>query len=314
MTSDIKSLPSSYIFYLAFSAVLWITYIVLTFTAPINEATNIYHLSYSQLMWVKLSVVLPFFLIWIFGIFAATGITRYISTIKGSPEEKGFAGIQSGVLVLLLGLTIGAVVGAIRSFLMDDESARIILSVIVSYFNVLMPLIAFGYFFSGATTLARLTKKPISMLSNIVPLILVLAAALFYAWVVFSNPDRQLGVGPQHTGALYLPDEMIVLTLMVPYVTMWALGLFAAFRLLNYRNSVQGLIYRSALSWLTGGILFIILLSITFQGLALLRDFFAAADLKTILIAVYLILAAIAVGYIFLWFGARKLRIIETVV
>ena len=311
---NVKKLPSSYVGYLGLSVALWLAYVVLTFTAPVNEYTNTFNLEYSQLMLLKLSVVAPFFMIWVVGIFAATAITNYLNTIKGSPEEKGFGRIQQGVMVLLLGLTIGAVLGAIRPFILPDQDMKIMLAVTVRYVNVFMPLIAFGLFFDGATSLMRLAKKTGNTLSNLWPALLTVAVAVFYSWVIFSNPDRQFGVGPNQTGALYLTDTMIILTLMIPYIAMWTLGIFAAARLSDYSNSVLGTIYRSALSWFARGILFTILLSISFQALTLLNEYFAHAGLQAILIIVYVLLAAIAMGYVFLWLGARKLRLIETVV
>lgn len=307
-----KKLSSWYKFYLGLSIVLWLVYFYITLTASVDESTNKFHLTLSQMIILRASIAVPFLIIWFVGTLGLNGVVRYLTTIANSNEAKGFYRITTGIAVLLLGLVLGAAVGSARLVFAGNEVALINIAVIVNYISVFMPLIAFAYIFAGADYLAGLVSKSLAILSNPLPVILTLSSAIFYTWIIFSNPDRQFGVGPQHTGASYLPDGLFVLTVMLPYIIMWALGIFAAVRLTEYRRSVGGEIYRSALSGFRDSIAFIIGLSISLQALKLLSDFFATANLQVILVAVYLILLAIAIGYVLLWLAARKLTRIET--
>jgi hypothetical protein len=58
-----------------------------------------------------------------------------------------------------------------------------------------------------------------------------------------------------------MSDPLILLTLALPYLIGWWLGIKAALNLNNYRTNVQGIIYKNALFRLVVGILIYLLRS-----------------------------------------------------
>jgi hypothetical protein len=110
-----------------------------------------------------------------------------------------------------------------------------------------------------------------------------------------------------------LPYWIVMATLVVPYIYMWFLGLWAAYELYLYRLKVSGIIYRKSWSLLAVGIGAIIIMQIILQYIGTLASQFNKLSFDSLIIVVYAALILLAVGYVLVARGARRLQKIEEV-
>lgn len=111
----------------------------------------------------------------------------------------------------------------------------------------------------------------------------------------------------------YLPNWLIILTLAVPYVYVWCVGINAVRNLNIYKNRVKGLVYKRAIDYLAKGIAVIIVLSIFIQLIAVLSAQLNRLNLTPLLAVIYLLLVLYALGYGLVSRGAKRLKQIEEV-
>jgi hypothetical protein len=178
-----------------------------------------------------------------------------------------------------------------------------------NYLVVVLILAAMFLIAKGAqglySTLKRqqqLSTEQFSLYGIIGPVLL----ACVYTWLVVAQGYKTEGGEPY-----YLPEGLIVTTIVIPYVLAWCLGIRAAIHLSAYRIGVKGVIYKRAISSIAIGLAVIILDSMLIQGITSLSGILSRFNLTPVLVLVYLLVALYVVGYGLLARGAKKLKQIE---
>jgi hypothetical protein len=105
----------------------------------------------------------------------------------------------------------------------------------------------------------------------------------------------------------------MVLTVVIPYLYAWFVGLLATYEIGSFSQQIRGLLYRQALRLLSGGLVSVIISSIAIQYLlsASPRHGFVVVDGRLLWINIFRIIGGI--GYIMIAFGVSRLKRIEDI-
>jgi len=293
--------------------IVWGIYAILTLIAPSSTATTRYNLNQTQINLLRTTMLLPHLLIWISAAFAFVRFQNYTILIKDTPESPTFKKFTIGILLLLLSVIITALTGAIASFYpgsVDVQKASVIARNITT---VGLYLLSFLFIFQGSRELNEAKGYKENSTVRFVVMTIIIGLTTAFTWLIFHNDYRTVTNNPLIRPTYYLPDWLIVLTVIIPYIAVWIIGSMAVVKLYTFAKKVPGIIYKQAFLSISKGLIALILLSISLQFLSQLGVIFAGAKLSIILILVYLILFSISIGYMLIARGSRKLSAIEEV-
>src|SRR5262249_10846944 len=110
-----------------------------------------------------------------------------------------------------------------------------------------------------------------------------------------------------------LPHSILLVTLVLPHILSWFLGILAIINIAKYARQVQGNLYRDALKNLIRGIAGVIFFTVVYQIILFASQFLANLSLGLTLLIIYLLLILYALGFLFVQAGAKKLMRIEVV-
>ncbi len=143
-------------------------------------------------------------------------------------------------------------------------------------------------------------------------LLVFIITAGFFAYFSLTNPARQFPSGMGGRAAFYLPDWLLVLTIVVPYIYMLFCGFRTAYNIHIYCTKVAGVLYRRSLNMLAYGI------ALTSTGVMAIRFMSSisswldnTAKLRMVLAVAYALLIVVGIGYFLIAAGTKKLQKIE---
>jgi hypothetical protein len=284
-------------------------------TPPDPEVLQRYNISVIQAKMINLTIIVPLALIWIVAVYGYVVFKDYSRLIRKSKDGNAFLAISNGLGLLAAGLPLASIISLLTNIVVDKKPNLMpVTTVFNHYLSISIAIVAFWFIYQGAQKLQTLTKaKPHGMQWSLL-LGSFVALALTYVYLVLSNPARN------HPGLLsggrtifYLPDWLIVTTIIAPYLYVWYVGLVSGFYINFYQQKVGGIIYKQAFRYLAIGIVSVIGGSILRQYLTAASNLLADLRLAPLLLLVYTLLIAIAIGYVLIGIGARKLKHIEEV-
>lgn len=292
--------------------ILAILYLASGFILPtFNTARVAYDLTEGQYQLLLFIVRLPILAVWVLAFYAHRRLAHYTAAIKDAPESKHFAAINTGVGWIAWGLLVPAIISALFTGLAAiSDNFRTLALITHIYMSVAVSVFAFSYICNGAHRLAQdnnvqLTTKQIKTLV----LILVTFGVLF-CWLI---AQRLTGGLWNSFNAYYLPNILIWITVVIPQLYAWFIGLFAAVELISIARQTPGIIYRQALMNLAIGLVVAI---VSLCMLMYLRSIIPRTGTLTIgfaLLAAYGIYALNAFGSILVALGANRLKKIEEI-
>jgi hypothetical protein len=283
----------------------------LVLLGPIDPAVlHKYGITVGVARLLNLTVVVPIVLIWMTAFYGYTKLRQYAISVAGSTEGAPLRTLTNGLLVLVMSLPFVASASSGLTYLavhnpgFAQESA-----IIRNYLNVVSAVLAFYLIGKGAEALAKLVKrKTMSFDSQTWTFGFIIISSLF-SWLVISHHSVVGARGSTY----YLPDWLVIVTIVIPYLYVWYRGMMAAYCLYFYQKNVKGQLYKQALSYCSGGIAMVIVTSIFIQLLTVFTARLNRLNLTPVLIIIYLLILVYAVGYILIAKGAKKLKTIEEV-
>ncbi len=296
--------------------ILWGIYAVLTFLAPIDPASlERFHISTLDVQLVRVSFQIPILILWGAVFYGAFRFARYTKSIEGAPEEPGLRALSAGLFVFLAGLIVPSFLNVWSSYYPGNADIEKFTSLTNQYVSIGSSLIAFLFLAVGSVRLANLSGRPFSLKRAL--LLSVGAVAILgglYLDAVFKNPDRLIPTSPGVTNpTYYLPsDAWIVGSVILPYLIVWCVGFFAALALWHFTKYVDGVIYQKAFRAVARGIVWLVCTSIGLQLLGQFGAYFVETGFSMLLLIIYILLAIIAAGYLFIAYGARELARLES--
>ncbi len=316
-TEDLASPRTSKTYaFLPWLFLAWGVYAVAGMVAPIDPVGSArYDLSPTEIYLIRISFQIPILILWGALFYGTFRFWQYTKSISGSPEASGFHAIGLGLSVLIAGLVLPSYVGLLEAYFPNEENIQRIVTTVNLYSSIGFSFIAFIFFLVGGKRL--ITLIPEHFLVSKAVVISGVTGVFFagiYAFFLFNNPDRLVPTTEGVTRPAYYlgSDFWILVGVVMPYIIVWIVGLLSVSYLRHFSRFVHGVVYQKAFRAIARGVTSLVLLSVGLQILAQTGAFFAHTSLATILIIIYALLAAIAVGYLFIAQGARELGKLES--
>lgn len=288
--------------YIAFVVI----YVAVTLLPSPDKATiTQYHLSASGIRALDLTIIIPVMLIWWVAFYGYTKLHAYSQAIKGDAESRHIATLSRGLLLLSIGLPISAIVSSLLTLLNHHLHGFDAVAIIVkNYANVAFPLAAFICISIGARGLSDLRKtRPRLLLINAVILAVIALGIIFCCLIVLNHRTLRT--------TYHMSPQLVMLSLGVPYMYLWFLGLQASTELHAYSKNVTGIVYRKGWNTFIAGLAAIILTSILIQYLTALSTWLTSLTLGWLLLLLYALLILLASAYIVVALGTKELMKIE---
>ena len=295
--------------------VVWLVYAGLSLLAPVNKSLERYHISVHQYHLLRATIYLPLLFIWWAVLFGALRFNRYAQMVAGTPEGQGFKKIALGLWVLLASIIVPSFVAFIASFNPDSVIVEKYVAITRNYLTVILYLVAFWQILQAARVLSGSVEGGGLTAQRARPMViavLVLLSAV-YVGLVFNNEFRTFSNDPIIKPVYYLPDLLILLTVIIPYIFAWLWGSLAVLHIAVFARKVPGTIYRKAFRSVACGLVIITVFLIMVQLISQARGFFSQASLPIVLGIIYILLIVIGIGYVSIARGARALATIEKV-
>ncbi len=293
---------------------VWLIYGVLSILAPAAQATTRYGISLFWTNILRLTILLPYLFIWLAALFSILRFTKYLKLISyRAPEYDGFKIITKGLWMLLAVVVIPSFIGLISAYYPDSVSVQKTITILRNDITVIFYLAAFYFLWrgSGKLSVALIKEKIKDKSVYVFSLLLTALLSIGFVWFVINNPYRTFSDVPTIRPTYFLTDISIFLTIIIPYVVIWLLGLLTIFNFRSLSRKISGIIYKNSFNLISRGIIIIISLLIALQFLSQASTYLSQASLAVILIIIYLILFAVAAGYLYIAYGAKELALIE---
>jgi hypothetical protein len=292
---------------------VWAVYLGLSLNSPLIGAYSL-PLSMLEVIGLKIAIAVIMLTTWLVAVRSAVKLACYVRGIHASPDGPGFVWLSRGLNVLVFGLISNALLGQLRPYALSG--GWIEYNVIAqNHLNVIFPLVAFYYIFKGSRRLINLIGAENVVSKQVTWLYPVFAfLAWFYTYIVYRDPNRRIvTAGGAQYASHYLPDTVLLFTLITPLLVAWALGVMAVVNLNAYRLRVSGQIYRQSIKRLAQGLMVVIILSLLAQLIQATSSAVVASGLTVILAVIYLLLLLFVAGYGLIASGVRRLTRIEDV-
>jgi hypothetical protein len=292
---------------------LALLYVVLIFALPANyHLFSDYHLTAFAYRVLLLIVTLPLFAAWLAAFCGYVSLRAYAQSIAKSPENNDFERLANGCGWLawslpipgLLGLIFDSIAGAHPSF----NSAA---SILISYVNLVMLLVAFSIIGASARGLIGRTKVRLGLAGSRLGMLLLVVGSVLYCYLGFRR------LGSTDFGATdnpyFLPVWLWLSTVVVPYLYAWYVGLLAIYEINVFSAHVRGLLYRRPLRMLVAGLIVVITSFVALQYINAVapRSGHLVLNYKLLLVSCCRIICA--AGFAVIALGAGRLRKIEEV-
>jgi len=293
--------------------ILALLYIVLIFVLPANShAMQTYHLSGFEYRVLYLAVAVPSLVIWFVAFYGYARLQEYARVIKRAEEAPAFSQLARGCMWLAWSLPVSVLTAYVLDAIADQWSGFHAASVILANYTTLaLPLIGFSIVgMASKELIGRMNTRLSPMNARGIMLFFVVGGVL-YCYLTFRhlNPGS---LGSAHN-PYFLPIWLMLLTVIIPYLYAWFVGLLAAYEITTYSQQVRGVLYKQALRLLIGGLVAVIAGSILIQYVSSVDPSVGhfVLDYRLLLIVLFRIVTGI--GFVLIAVGANRLKRIEEV-
>jgi len=298
---------------LKYYGILALSYLALAMLLPANHAAQRdYHLSSSAYHALVFLVILPLIGIWLGAFYSYARLQQYSEAIADTSQGDDFQHLTTGFQWLAWGSAATSLLSMALNAIANIHPGFIGFSIIVvNYASLIVPLVAYSYISTGARGLNINAKISISGYGVKALSFGFMLLGVTFCFLTFRHLNIDSLGSTQNP--YYLPPWLIILTIIVPYLYTWFIGLLAAYEIYLYGKHSEGVLYQHAIRQLSFGVIAVIASSIVVQYLRSAIPRSGHLSLNTILMLINVIYIFMAIGYIFLSLGARQLRKIEEV-
>lgn len=291
-------------------AVLYIA--LICFLPASTAAERAYHLSGLEYRVVMFALALPSLVVWLAAFIGYSKLRLYARSINDTPEGIYFDQLARGCAWLAWSLPVGTIVPTILNAIAEQHSGFHASAIIISnYIGLVLPLIGFSVIASASRGLLMNTKARMSLANARFLILAFLALGVLYCFLTFSNFNlSSLG---STDNPYFLPAWLMVITVIVPYLYAWFMGILAAYEITIFSKNVQGVLYRQALGLVVAGLLAVILSSVALQYINGVEPRVGHLVLSYKIVFVSLFRIVGGGGFVLLAIGAGRLKKIEEV-
>jgi hypothetical protein len=293
-------------------AVLCLLAIVsLIFLAVTYQSSYVYHnsgVSTLNKFLISCTIALPEIIIWVIATLAALRFKYYSNQIRTSPDGRAMSLIATAMMYMVAYIILLTVFGSFVTVSKNTSHLKLAVN-LGNYIPLVVALLASGYFLAGAVRLNDLVPLRMKQRSR---LLIVGAFALIstlYVWD-FDNrvPHLQGHDGvPQFAASATL----LTFTYAIPYVIVWAMGVFACISIANYARYTKGTIYRELLGNLYRGVLLVFIC--TFLAQLFIESDVSLEHFSFLLFLIYCLLLAGVAGFLLIYQASTRLQALENI-
>lgn len=306
---EVKILKNPLAHYVAFIVV----YLVLTLELPTNHtAMRSYGLTPLRYHLLFLLVALPFVGIWFAAFYGYVRLRKYAVAIGGAQESRDFQLLATGSGWLAYGLPIAALSSITLNSIANQVAHFHPLAVIINnYISLVLPLVAFTILGTSARRLASRSQAQLSLGAGRCLVLIFALLGVFYCYFTFRHLSGLSLTAIDNP--YFLPVWLVVVSIVIPYLYAWSIGLLAAYEIVLFAKKSQGVLYTQALRYLGFGIATVIVSSVALQYLSSIIPRSGSSHLGYYLLCIFTIELLSAGGYGLIAQGALRLRRIEEV-
>lgn len=292
---------------------LALLYFILIFLLPANKQVTANHnLTSAEYHTLVFLIVLPSVAVWFVAFYGYAKLREYAVSLKAAPESMGFERLARGVMWLAWSLPVTAIVSiTVNSIANSSSGFHPAAIIITNYITLLFPLVAFSLIGMASRNLLSHTKLSLSSTTTRIIMVLFLIAGVLYCYLIFRNFDSSsLG---STDNPYFLPIWLMLITVIVPFLYAWFIGILAAYEIVSYSRQVRGVLYRQALHLMVGGLVAVIIASIALQYMASIQPSTGHLTISFRLILNVVFRAIGGVGFILMALGATRMKRIEDI-
>jgi hypothetical protein len=288
---------------------IWSVYCLVQLLTSRGASVSQYHIAPFIFDLLIVSVLLPYLVCWLYAVSAWLHMKEFTENLESDSERGGFAKITLGLLVLVASLIVPDLISAVYLYLRHNGSSPD-WNIFNNYMGILFPLIGTFLMYQGSSRIVKHIQPKTTRLAKATTVLFpVILFGIFYLFMIFSNPTRQTSADPSVVPTYFLPDGMIIATIVAPVVASWLFGLLLVLNLEHYSHYSK-IVDRSALVSFYNGVVilvgFIILSQVlTSLGSSRLNSF----SLGFALALIYTLLGIVTFGFGLLAHGAKGLRL-----
>lgn len=295
---------------LAYALVIlaWLAYAALTWLAP-TTANARYHITPLELDLLRLTIMLPTVIIWLIATSGAVAFKSYARMITGAPESSGLNLVADGLLFLVAWQVMSSLMSSLEGISVGSRAYDLIV-ILHDHIPPYLTLIGFLLIYVGSHRMKAVAK--FTTWTTITFWVMAAFALFVIAFVLeFTHATTMTGAGAPITSTSLISSNVLLFSLILPHLLSWFFGILAAINIYKFSRSVKGVIYRSALNWLVRGTATVIAFASIDQVITFSDRFIATLNLATILAVLYAFIFIYALGFVFIWMGAKQLKRLE---
>ncbi|HVI60687.1 MAG TPA: hypothetical protein VM535_00870, partial [Candidatus Saccharimonadales bacterium] len=154
-------------------------------------------------------------------------------------------------------------------------------------------------------------KMRLSVITTRLIMLLFLVAGVVYCYLIFRhfNP-MTLG---SSDNPYFMPIWLTLLTLIVPFLYAWFVGVLATYEIVAYSRQVRGVLYRQALHLMVAGLVAVIIASIALQYAASIQPPSGRLAINYRLLTNVVFRGTSGAGFVLIALGAIRLKKIEEI-
>lgn len=249
------------------------------------------------------TLLIPYAVIWYAAFYAFAKLQEYTRTLNGSKDGRAFRQITIGMGAIAFSLVVPTILSLVlNNMAAHNAGFRTAAHITEGYLDLYPGLIAFLLLKNGTRRLVRTTRgwgRGVDLRWH-APWFLLLGVVFTY-------------IAVEHRAAYHLGTMLLIVTIIVPYLYGWVLGLLAALDLKLYAEQVRGALYKRAVRWLSSGIAVTITGSIAIQFVNVTLMHSGKRTLGLVLLLDYMLLIIIVAGLGMIALGTKRLKRFEEV-
>lgn len=279
---------------------IWAVYLALTLLTPLTESTNVFRISRQTMVLLQFSVTIPYLGVWLV---ALRGILVFDNFIRGLSDVEYVQGLRlmkTGLVLLFAAMLAGTLFGAFAGLCRALETRVELATISMHYVNTVAYTAAFTSIFSGSRRLVESasSERDEARIRRTLVFSVWTAMTLVSLALFFTNQSRTSSIDPAVPATYFLPDEIVLSTVIVPTVVGWYFGLASIDKLVQISSSVRALLVKNYLRRASRGFAFLLLTAFIlnlfqFVGTQRLVEF----GLGRVLVVVYMFLVLQGLGF-----------------
>src|SRR5258708_37280614 len=255
----------SHMMHIKFSAMTWfgilfvITAILAVAIPSTPAALHTLHVDSTSYHLLVASLLVPYGLIWFAGFIAYDSLDSYARTLGEAKEARAVKKIAWGIRILAWGLILSSILSLLLNGVSVWKPAFIGVQTIINHYAALaIAVVAFTYIGDGAYLLVQIVKVRRSLASMRILVLLTAVVGVLFTRFVAHNSNV-------NDNPYYLSVFPLLLTVVVPYIYAWVIGVIGTYELRLYAKHIKGVLYQQGLAYLANGLSVVIVVSVIVQ-------------------------------------------------